>query len=1013
MYKFFNNLSTMAELDMLLVDIDLSLQTVDFEISESFIQNPGGVIEQNISASNNAPSLIPETTFEVVIKEKSFELSTADTDNNVTSCCPCVSCDGQNGDADFVAAMMPYFQDGMYYHSHAAPDPSWLVGSDGYDIQSMTAMAPMSDLTFTLNDTGGVGPGTDAEAGFLAAVALWQSFLSDDVDIRLDVGFSSLNPGVLGSAGSTRVVLTYEVYRDALIADGTSEDDATAIANLAMGTSLEFATQDQNGNYILDNDNSNNNNFLAINSTTALALGINIDANGNAIDDGSSAYASITFNSDFNFDFDPTDGIDPGHIDFVGVAFHEIGHALGFTSGVDIVDNNSTIDLNGFAIFNQLDIFRYSDNSQATFGAGTRDLGYGGDPYFSIDGGVTNLGFFSSGRQNGDGQQASHWRDGLGLGIMDPTSAPAGQANTITELDIRAFDVIGWDRVGQNGDINLTEGNDNFTGTAANETINGLGGNDIINGAAGDDVINGGDGADRLIGGDGADALNGGAGFDSADYRGATTGVRFNVETGGTVGEANGDSFSSIERYYLSDFSDIITGSNANEFFFGEDGNDQINGGGGIDRIYGGAGNDIQRGDAGNDTLFGSSGSDQLNGGAGFDIGSYRDATSAVELSLASGGTVGDAAGDTYFGLEAIYGSDFNDVITGNGSANELRGFDGDDTLIGGGGNDRFFGGSGADSFDGGAGIDIVNYTLSTGAVDVDLILDGLNNEAEGDTYTSIEWVFGSDFGDIITGDGGDNRLEGRGGNDALTGREGNDRILGGEGDDDLSGGDGIDTLFGQPGNDTINGGDDNDFIFGSSGGDTIDGGADFDTVSYLGSSSGVIVNLVSGGTGGDADGDTYISIERVFGTSFDDSISGSDNNDTLLGNGGNDYLAGDQGNDSLFGGAGIDSFGYDTANDGADVISDFFGGETIFILGGDPNFDSFAELQAIASDAGGNVIFNFGAGNTLTIVGRNIADLSASDFDFGGTPPAAVPLNDPNAFAAEPEEIFDMDALI
>src|SRR5262249_60028 len=42
------------------------------------------------------------------------------------------------------------------------------------------------------------------------------------------------------------------------------------------------------------------------------------------------------------------------------------------------------------------------------------------------------------------GRQASHWKDNLGIGIMDPTSVPAGQANVITAQDIRAFDVIGW-----------------------------------------------------------------------------------------------------------------------------------------------------------------------------------------------------------------------------------------------------------------------------------------------------------------------------------------------------------------------------------------------------------------------------------------------------------------------------------------------------------------------------------------------------------------------------------------
>ncbi|MEP3891983.1 MAG: calcium-binding protein [Hellea sp.] len=563
--------------------------------------------------------------------------------------------------------------------------------------------------------------------------------------------------------------------------------------------------------------------------------------------------------------------------------------------------------------------------------------------------------------------------------------------------------------------IEVLEGsnfNDILTGTAGDDAISALLGNDRIDGGAGDDFLYGGAGADTFLGGAGADFMRGDSGFDSVDYRGATSRVAFNVDTGGTVGDAAGDTYITIERYYASNFSDTITGSDANEFFYGEGGNDTINAGGGIDRIYGGDGNDIQRGQDGNDLLYGSAGNDQMNGGTGFDIASYEFATSRVVLNLASGGTLGDAAGDTYFGIEVVRGSAFNDIIAGNNSANELRGLDGDDTLNGGGGNDRLIGGDGADALNGGTGADIAVYTDASAAVQLDLAGGGSSGEATGDSFSSVEWVWGSDFNDHITGDSANNRLEGRDGDDVLNGASGNDRLLGGDGNDTINGGDGVDTIFGQSGNDILSGGAGNDFFFGSAGGDSMDGGADFDTVSYLASSSGVIVNLQTGGTGGDAAGDSYVSIERVLGTGQDDSIRGSDGDNTLLGNGGNDYLEGGLGTDTLIGGAGTDSYGYNTTNSGSDFINGFStAGEIIYILGGDAAFDTFAEVMAAGSDAGSNAVFDFGGGNTLTIVGQNLADLDAGDFDFGGTPPAQT-LIDIDNFAQEPlsfDEIVEL----
>ena len=65
------------------------------------------------------------------------------------------------------------------------------------------------------------------------------------------------------------------------------------------------------------------------------------------------------------------------------------------------------------------------------------------DKYFSLDGGVTKIASFSTGSVQGDGQQASHWKDLLGLGTLDPT-AVSGELQTFTDLDAIGFDVIGW-----------------------------------------------------------------------------------------------------------------------------------------------------------------------------------------------------------------------------------------------------------------------------------------------------------------------------------------------------------------------------------------------------------------------------------------------------------------------------------------------------------------------------------------------------------------------------------------
>ncbi|MEP3892145.1 MAG: hypothetical protein ABJN69_16930 [Hellea sp.] len=655
--------------------------------------------------------------------------------------------------------------------------------------------------------------------------------------------------------------------------------------------------------------------------------------------------------------------------------------------GADVMDGGTGIDTVSYA---NSSVAITVDLATATGTGGDAE----GDSYISIE---------NAQGSNFDDTLIGDAEDNVFFGSDGSDSYDGGSGNNIVDYSISASAI---------------NAGDQFTNI---QSVVGSDLNDVITGTTDGAALLAGLGADRFLGNSGADFMDGGAGFDTMDYRNATSRVVFNVESGGTLGDAAGDSYANIERFYGSDFNDTITGSDANEFLYGEGGNDVINGGGGIDRIYGGDGNDVQRGQEGNDTLYGSGGADQLNGGVGTDVANYRLATEAVALSLATGGTMGDAAGDTYFGIETVFGSDFGDALTGSSGTNDLRGFDGDDVLDGAGGNDRLYGGEGADMLIGGAGIDTAHYATAAAGVTLNLVTGGTGGEAMGDSYSSIEWVVGSSFDDDITGNDLANRLSGGDGADILNGAGGNDRLLGGDGDDIISGGDGIDTIFGQDGDDIMTGGAGNDFFFGGAGADSHDGGDGFDTVSYLASTENI--QLRTGpGLSGDAKFDSFVSIERIFGSNYGDTIAWTvtDTSVSLFGFGGDDYIYGGEGSagdDSLFGGAGVDTFGYGI-DDGADVIFDFqaVSNERINILQGGTDFDTFAEIMSVAFQAGNNVIFDFGSGNSLTLVDVDISDLSVDNF---ANVTSAETLQDPSAFAGETidfdtEVLFpDMNALI
>jgi Ca2+-binding RTX toxin-like protein len=144
----------------------------------------------------------------------------------------------------------------------------------------------------------------------------------------------------------------------------------------------------------------------------------------------------------------------------------------------------------------------------------------------------------------------------------------------------------------------------------------------------------------------------------------------------------------------------------------------------------------------------------------------------------------------------------------------------------------------------------------------------------------------------------------------------------------DVLGGGGQDRLFSGVGNDRLFGEDGNDQLMGGPGGDLLDGGAGTDTVLYVSATAGVSANLGNAATNtGDAAGDSYVSIENLTGSSFNDVLVGNGAANILSGGNGNDTLRGAAGNDILAGGAGNDIFVFAAPLNAAtnvDRINDF-----------------------------------------------------------------------------------------
>ena len=308
-------------------------------------------------------------------------------------------------------------------------------------LQPLSAQA----LEINLFDGGGAAEGTDFRAGYEQAARIWEEILKDDVTVNISVRTDTRPTTSIGETAVQRSVVNYSDVLNQLASDVTSANDAMALAQLPTGNSIDFLVNQVDGSVVLDNDQSNNNNFLWVPNANLKALNFGITPG--ELD------GTITANEALVYDFDVSDGVDADKFDFVGFAFHSIGHVLGFISGVDTIDLFTGVganagdftdeQLNDFAIFTILDLFRFSDDALAV-GPDVRDFSIEGleERFLSIDGNNNSRTPMTLGLANGDGFTADHFQ--VGFGMMDPLF-PAGMERLFTENDAIAFDVIGWD----------------------------------------------------------------------------------------------------------------------------------------------------------------------------------------------------------------------------------------------------------------------------------------------------------------------------------------------------------------------------------------------------------------------------------------------------------------------------------------------------------------------------------------------------------------------------------------
>jgi hypothetical protein len=309
-----------------------------------------------------------------------------------------------------------------------------IAQADAGLLQAPTPLAPFTDgvfrhalagggLNLVLQELDSVPP--EASLAIAEAESFVESKFTDPTTVRIVVRYRPLDPEVLGVTSTSFLVATWNASRAGL-QSGMDANDVVQ-SYLPTGSLLKVRYNGSSGT--LTNENRvfwTHANYKATMGSLSGASGV------------------ISINENVTWDYDPSDGIDPGAASFQDVLIHEIGHVFGFSSGVD----GRTADLEALDLFR----FQFTDGTQdfnpdtaAEFTDRPRLVDFDNPD----DNAVSDIIFGEYRMSDGDPWQASHFREqSPRIGLMDPALADEETyyPSFFTVADLRIFDAIGWDR---------------------------------------------------------------------------------------------------------------------------------------------------------------------------------------------------------------------------------------------------------------------------------------------------------------------------------------------------------------------------------------------------------------------------------------------------------------------------------------------------------------------------------------------------------------------------------------